>query len=59
MTIDKAIGNLSASAYGGMTTLDQHFKDACKLGIEALKWVKQTRKVTYEPAYPLLPGETK
>ena len=39
--------------------IHERLDEAIRLGIEALKWVKQTRKVTYEPAYPLLPGETK
>jgi hypothetical protein len=37
MTIDKAILILSWSADMGVTTFDQDFKDAERLGIEALK----------------------
>ena len=58
MTIDKAIGNLSASTYGGITTLDQDFKDACKLGIEALKIIQKERRDSLSYTGELLPGET-
>ena len=58
MTIDKAIEILSASAYWGMTTLDQGFKDACKLGIEALMLIQKERRDLLSYAGELLPGET-
>ena len=57
MTIDKAIAILSDSAYGGMTTLDQHFKDACKLGIEALTIIQKERRDSLSYTGKLLPGE--
>ena len=58
MTISEAIEILSASAYGGMTTLDQHFKDACKLGIEALIIIQKERRDLLSYTGELLPGET-
>ena len=58
MKIDKAIEILSASAYRGMTTLDQNFKDACKLGIEALTIIQKERRDLLSYAGELLPGET-
>ena len=58
MTIDKAIEILSSSAYWGMTTLDQNFKDACKLGIEALIIIQKERRDLLSYAGELLPGET-
>jgi len=58
MTIDKAIEILSASAYWGMTTLDQDFKDACKLGIEALMIIEKERRDLLSYAGELLPSET-
>ena len=58
MTIDKAIKNLSASAYGGITTLDQDFKNACELGIEALMIIQKERRDLLSYAGALLPGET-
>ena len=56
--LDKAIETLSASAYWGMTTLDQNFKDACKLGIEALMIIQKERRDLLSYAGELLPGET-
>ena len=58
MTIDKAIDILSTSAYWGMTTLDQNFKDACRLGIEALMIIQKERRDLLSYAGELLPGET-
>ena len=58
MTIDKAIEILSASGYWGMITLDQDFKDACKLGIEALKIIQKERRDSLSYTGELLPGET-
>jgi len=58
MTIDKAIEILSASAYWKMTTLDQDFKNACELGIEALMIIQKERGDLLSYAGELLPGET-
>jgi len=58
MRLDEAIEILSASAYGGMTTFDQDFKDAEKLGIEAMKRIQACRKVIDIPCDKPLRGET-
>uniref|UniRef100_A0A6H1ZWG6 Uncharacterized protein n=1 Tax=viral metagenome TaxID=1070528 RepID=A0A6H1ZWG6_9ZZZZ len=59
MTIDEAIEILSQSANAGVTTFDWDYKDAQRLGIEALKRVRKYRPL-YAGKYPhLLPGETK
>ena len=58
MTPDKAIEILSDSAYRGVTTHDQDFKDAEMLGIEALKEVICLRSTDRTLVRPLLPGET-
>ena len=58
MTIDKAIETLSDSANRGMTTFDQDYKDAQRLGIEALKLLQQQRTYLVHALYPTLPGET-
>jgi hypothetical protein len=58
MTIDKAIVVLSCSAYGGMTTHGLEFKDALKLGIEALKREREYRLTRGLRTFDLLPGET-
>lgn len=58
MNPKKAIELLSDSAYRGMTTFNQDFKDAEKLGIEALKvYLKSQEAGRYPPRYKL-PGET-
>lgn len=58
MTIDKAIELLSHSAYQGSTTLNHDFKDAEKLGIDALKaYLKSKANGWYPPGYKL-PRET-
>lgn len=58
MKIDEAITILSESANQGMTTFNDKFREAQKLGIEALKRVKIER-TGYELYAPdLLPGET-
>ena len=59
MTLEKAIEILSDSAYRGMTTFHQDFKDAQKLGIEALKVVHKLRHLECLDSTILLPGETK
>ena len=46
MTIDKAIEILSDDAYRGMATFNEDFRKAEKLGIEALKYIRELRKVT-------------
>ena len=59
MNLPKAIEILADSAYMGVTTHDQDFKDACKLGIEALKALNAHRKHGYPDFAAPLPGETK
>lgn len=59
MTIDVAIEILSASAYQGMTTFNEKYKEAQKLGIEALKEIKAARSYSVGLIPELLPGETK
>lgn len=59
MTLEKAIQILSDSAHLGMTTFNQDFKDAQKLGIEALKRCRLARKETSFVGPALLPGETR
>lgn len=58
MTIDEAIWLLSESANTGSTTFDERFKEAEKLSIEALKWVKAQRDMDIIGLLKLLPGET-
>jgi len=58
MKLKKAIEVLSDSANAGMTTFNQDFKDAQRLGIEAIKFKQAWRKGQYFPANYLLPGET-
>jgi len=58
MKLQKAIEILADSAYSGVTTFNQDFKDATKLGIEALKRHKLRRQVGYRDDKLLLPGET-
>ena len=58
MTLEKAIEILANSAYGGSTTFDQDFKDAEKLGIEALGRVQLYRKGMYTGLGDKLLGET-
>lgn len=58
MNIEKAIEILSDSANRGVTTFNQDFQDAQRLGIEALKAIQKTRtNEHYIPVTPL-PGET-
>lgn len=58
MNLDKAIELLSHSVYGGTTTFNQAFKEATKLGIEALKEVERLRSYKALHVVKLLPGET-
>ena len=44
MNIDEAIWLLSESANTGSTTFDERFKEAEKLGVEALKRYKKQRE---------------
>ncbi len=58
MNLKKAIEILSDSANQGMTTFDQDYEDAQKLGIEALQ-VQYRIKCQLSPKfYHPLPGET-
>ena len=45
MKLDGAIEILSEAAYGHSFTTNRDFKDALKLGIEALKRVKKEREI--------------
>ena len=58
MAIDRAIELLSDSANRGVTTFNEDFKDAQKLGIEALKRVKLSRSFNHPELKQLLLGET-
>lgn len=58
MIIDKAIEILAKHVYGGSVTLNQEFKDAEKLGVEALKREQARRGTKRLNAPDLLPGET-
>lgn len=58
MTIEKAIEILSASANAGVTTLNQDFKDAQNLGIEALIRIDYLRSQGRIQEDYALPGET-
>lgn len=58
MTVKEAIEILSDSAHRGITTFNQDYKDAQKLGIEALKRIKQCRFPPYGRMEDTLPGET-
>ena len=59
MKIDKAIKVLQRSASDGIPRGETAFNDAVKLGIEALKRVKEARVKVYFTSRTLLPGETK
>ena len=59
MTIEDAIRILSDSANVGMTTFNQEFKDAERLGIEALEAIRSCRQYPECLFVDLLPGETK
>ena len=59
MTIDQAIEILSNSANSGMTTFNQDYKDAQRLGVEALKVVREMRGFAEGWRPTKLPGETK
>lgn len=57
ITLNRAIEVLSESAYAGATTHNQEFKEAEKLGVEALKRVKAYRNRADIRKSFLLPGE--
>lgn len=59
MKLDRAIAIASASAYRGVTTFDEQYKDALKLLIEAGKRVKHVRTLHTPNPLDILPGETK
>ena len=58
MKIDKAIEILSDLANRGVATFNQDFKDATKLGIEALKEVREARLMDCRLGHTILRGET-
>jgi len=58
MNLPKAIKILSNSANAGVTTFDQDFRDAEKLGIEAIKRLLWLREVRSQIGASKLKGET-
>ena len=61
MTAEKAIEILSTTAEQGTFTFNQEFRDALRLGREALKRIKDNRReyrVWHRSSEGLLPGET-
>jgi hypothetical protein len=58
MTLDEAVKQLSGAGEIGAFTYDQTFKNACKLGKEALLRIKQYRNRADIRKSFLLPGET-
>lgn len=58
MKLEKAIEILSDSANRGITTFNQDYKDAQRLGIEALKRVQAYKKAHASLHYEPMPGET-
>jgi len=58
LKLTTAIEILADSAYSGITTFDQDFRDAEKLLIEAGKLIKRTRQGDPALDGELLPGET-
>jgi len=59
MTIEKAIEILTLHFKGHTVKRDPDFFNACYLGIEALKAVKDARSNNYWTPIPPLSGETK
>lgn len=59
MKIPEAIEILSRSADAGVTTFNDDFRNAERLGIEALKRVQELRDFNLATAGRILPGETK
>ena len=58
MTIDKAIEILNGPEPDIDGILNDDYKNAVKLGIEALAFIKQHRSVLHTMYTTLLPGET-
>ncbi|MBA7700056.1 hypothetical protein ES703_108762 [subsurface metagenome] len=58
MTLEKATEILADSAYNGSTTFNSNFRDALKLGIEALKRLQENRHYAPPQIPRPLPGET-
>jgi len=58
MTLDEAIDVLSLSAYSGMTTHNQRFREALILGIEAMKRIRDGDNLPLDVLLKRLPGET-
>ncbi len=58
MTLDEAIEVLSLSAYSGSSTHNTRFKEALKLGIEALKRELAGDNLPLDKLLKRLPGET-
>lgn len=58
MKIDKAIELLSGVAYRSVRTRNDHYKDALKMGIEALQRIKAARRDSFGPYIGPLPHET-
>lgn len=59
MTLDKAIKILDRTEIQLRTAQDHDLFDAIKLGIEALKAIKEERTYTFGLVPDLLPGETR
>ncbi|MBA7565545.1 hypothetical protein ES708_07230 [subsurface metagenome] len=58
MTVDEAIRILNLDIESASSTPPADLDEAEKLGIEALKQIKQIRAYAKELYLPLLPGET-
>lgn len=59
MNIDEAIELQRLLCESSILDPLPRYKDAIKLGIEALKREKYVRETYQKPSYALLPGETK
>lgn len=58
MTINEAIENLRILHSSPLLYETENYRDAVRLGIEALKEKRQTRFASHRTEYDLLPGET-
>jgi hypothetical protein len=58
MTLSKAIEILTEATNRQLPPTLQDLDDAMKLGIEALRRIKRSRKATNSEDWQLLPGET-
>jgi len=58
MNTGKAIKILSDAKFGTLWPTPKPEREAVKLGIEALKQIRQLRVYAKDPSHPLLPGET-